>query len=153
MPVGFLTDEQRQWYGRFRGEPTAEDLSLYFHLEGSDRSLIAPRRGSQSAWLWGTACAVRYLGTFPEDLTETPATVVAALGSQLGIEQPECFADYCASRQRWDHTVEIRERGGYEDFSDGRSQFRFNRWLTLCVGQARIGPVNYSIEPARGSFS
>ena len=62
-------------------------------------------------------CAARYLGVFPEDLTATPIAVVSILGRQLSIEHPNCFAEYCASRQRWDHTVEIRERGGYVEFS------------------------------------
>jgi hypothetical protein len=86
-------------------------------------------------------CAVRYLGTFPEDLTETPAAVVGILGRQLGVEQINCFAEYCTSRQRWDHTVEIRERGGYREFSDGATQFRLDRWLyALCwTGTDRPG--------------
>jgi hypothetical protein len=60
-------------------------------------------------------CAARYLGAFPEDLTETPASVLSILGRQLSIEQSG-FPDYCTSRQRWDHTVEIRERRGYREF-------------------------------------
>jgi hypothetical protein len=37
-------------------------------------------------------CAARYVGAFPEDLTETPAVVVSILGRQLSIEHPSCFA-------------------------------------------------------------
>ena len=142
MPVEFLTDEQRRLYGRFHGEPTLEDLARYFHLDDSDRSLIALHRGDHNRLGFAVQlCAVRYVGAFPEDLTETPAAVVSILGRQLSIEHPNCFAEYCTSRQRWDHTVEIRERGGYVEFSDGSTQFRLNRWLyALCwTGTDRPG--------------
>jgi len=142
VPVGFLTDEQRRQYGRFHGEPTPEDLVRYFHLDDSDRSVIALRRGDHNRLGFAVQlCAARYLGAFPEDLTETPAAVVSFLGRQLRIEQPNCFTEYCTSRQRWDHTVEIRERGGYVDFYDGVNQFRLNRWLyALCwTGTDRPG--------------
>jgi Domain of unknown function (DUF4158) len=142
VPVEFLTDEQRRLYGRFHGEPTLEDLARYFHLDDSDRSLIALHRGDHNRLGFAVQlCAVRYVGAFPEDLTETPAAVVSILGRQLSIEHANCFAEYCTSRQRWDHTVEIRERGGYVEFSDGSTQFRLNRWLyALCwTGTDRPG--------------
>jgi TnpA family transposase len=134
VPVGFLTDEQRERYGRFHGEVNSEDISRYFHLDDSDRSLIALNRGNHNRLGFAVQlCTVRYLGAFPEDLTETPATVLSVLGRQLGIEDTTCFGEYCSSRQRWDHTVRIREGSGYSDFSSGSIQFRLNRWLyALC---------------------
>jgi hypothetical protein len=33
VPVGFLTDEQRQRYGRFHGEVNSEDFSRYLGVE------------------------------------------------------------------------------------------------------------------------
>jgi hypothetical protein len=98
------------------------------------RSFIAPRRGDHNRLGFAVQlCTARFLGSFPEDLTETPATVISTLSRQLSIGQPGCFVDYCTGRQRWDHTVEIRERVGYVDFSDQATQFRLNRWLfALC---------------------
>jgi hypothetical protein len=142
VPVGSLTDEQRQRYGRFHGDPTPEDLTRYFHLDDGDRSLVAIHRGDHNRLGFAVQlCAARYLGTFPEDLTETPGVVIAVLAHQLNIEQGNGFADYCTSRQRWDPTVEIRARGGYQEFSDGSTQFRLNRWLyALCwTGTDRPG--------------
>jgi hypothetical protein len=106
VPVGFLTDEQRQRYGRFHGEVNSEDISRYFHMDDSDRNLIALHRGNHNRLGFAVQlCTVRYLGAFPEDLTETPATVVSILGRQLDIEDTTCFGEYCSSRQRWDHTA------------------------------------------------
>ena len=134
MPVGFLTDEQRRQYGRFHGEPNSADLARYFHLDDSDRGLVALRRGDHNRLGFAVQlCTARYLGALPEDLAETPATVVAVLARQLGIESPAGLSEYRATRQRSRHAIEIRQRCGYREFSDPTVQFRLNRWLyALC---------------------
>jgi hypothetical protein len=77
--------------------------------------------------------AVRFLGTFLDDLTGTPARVQSFVGKQIGIEPEDKIAAYQASQWRWRHEIEIRERYGYQAFTDPRLQFRLNRWLyALC---------------------
>lgn len=130
MPVGFLTDEQRRRYGYFHRPPTPEECTRYFHLDDTDRNLIAAHRGDHNRLGFAVQlCTVRFLGTFLDDLSEVPPSVVLLLAQQLSIEKADCITSYCASRQRWDHTGEIRRHGGYTDYSDPIKQFRLNRWL------------------------
>ncbi|EKQ58728.1 transposase, partial [Xanthomonas citri pv. malvacearum str. GSPB1386] len=76
----------------------------------------------------------RFLGTFLEDPTAVPSPVLHTLSSQLGIADPsDCVIDYRTTRQRWQHTSEIRTRYGYREFTGTGVQFRLGRWLcALC---------------------
>jgi TnpA family transposase len=134
MPVGFLTDEQRSRFGRFAGDPSPDQLTRHFHLDDADHDLIDLRRGDHNRLGFAVQlCTARFLGTFLEDLSETPSSVVFFLARQLHVEQPEYFVKYCSGELRWDHAVDIRGRCGYQDFSYPFAQFRLNRWLyALC---------------------
>ncbi|MBU2572893.1 MAG: efflux RND transporter permease subunit [Elusimicrobia bacterium] len=144
MPAEFLTEEQQQRYAHFNSDLTEEELARYFHLDDNDRRLILGRRGDHNRLGFAVQlCTARYIGSFLEDLSEVPAAILSLLARQLDIELPGDFAEYGASRQRWDHTVEIRRHCGYREFSDPSVRFRLNRWLyALCwTGTDRPGAL------------
>jgi TnpA family transposase len=134
MPVSFLTEEQERRYGRYVGEPSSEQLARFFHLDDADRDVIDRRRSDHMRLGFALQlCTARFVGTFLNDPTEAPPGAVAILVRQLGVTDPMSLIRYAASERRYDHTVEIRSRYGYRDFSDPVSQWRLLRWLyALC---------------------
>ncbi|MBU2808928.1 Tn3 family transposase [Acidithiobacillus ferrooxidans F221] len=134
MPVSFLSTTQRERYGRYPDTLSSEELARYFHLD-DDREWIATKRRDSSRLGYALQLTtVRFLGTFLEDPAAVPGTVLHTLLSQLGIGDPSgCVIDYRTTRQRWQHTAEIRTRYGYREFADRGTQFRIGRWLcALC---------------------
>jgi TnpA family transposase len=134
MPVGFLTDSQRSSFGRFTGPPSRQDLSGYFHLDDGDKALVLQKRGDQSRLGFALQLTtVRFLGTFLDDPTDVPPSVIRTIARQLEIGSWRCLSLYQDNRLRWAHTAEIRARHGYRDFGDIQAGLRLTRWLyTLC---------------------
>jgi hypothetical protein len=135
MPVGFLSDEQASRYGRFFGDPTADQLARHFHLDDADRAFVGEHRGDYNRL--GVAVqigSIRLLGTFLEDPGLTPASVIRFAGDQLAIAaSAEMMAAYVASAGRWRHGPRIRERYGYRLLTDFGVTFRLHRFLyALC---------------------
>ena len=120
MPVEFLTDEQAGRYGRYSGDPTSAQLSLYFYLDDRDRSEIAVRRGNYNRLGYALQlCTVRFLGTFLADPTAVPRVVIAHLAKQLDIAEPSCLLHYRERPvTRHEHATEIQRRHGYRDFHE-----------------------------------
>jgi hypothetical protein len=135
MPVSFLSDRQTQYYGRFAGDPTPDQLNRYFHLDDRDRAFVAEHRGDHNrlgvAIQLGT---VRFLGTFLEQPAEVPAIVVDIIADQLVVGDPlTSLTAYAQSAGRWRHGPRIRDRYGYRTFTDFGIAFRLNRFLyALC---------------------
>ncbi len=87
MPTRHLTDAQRQGFARFDGEPSADQLARYFHLDQTDRDLIGGLRGDHNRLGFALMLtSARFLGAFPVSAAEIPVPVVATLIDQLALE-------------------------------------------------------------------
>ena len=152
MAVEFLTIEQRRSHGCFNGEPTADQLARYFHLDDSDQAVIEEHRGDHNRLGFAVQlCTARFLGTFLENLSDTPNGVIAFVGQQLGIRNLAPFADYCHSVTRKAHPVEIRRRYGFRDFSDiSLPNFGLIAGFMHYAGPVQIAQGCFSIVPSPG---
>ena len=134
MPVSFLSNEQRENYGRYAGVPSAHDLARHFHLDDADHAVIAQKRGDHNRLGFAVQLGtVRYLGTFLEDPLAVPGPVLHTLAKQLRIATMEGTHSYSSGRQRWQHATEIRSHYGYVEITERQVGYRLTRWLyALC---------------------
>ena len=134
MPVSFLSNAQRENYGRYAGSPSPHDLARYFHLDDTDHALIAQKRGAHNRLGFAVQLStVRYLGAFLEDPLAVPQPVLQMLVKQLSVEMADTSSTYSTGRQRWQHAIEIRARYGYVEITEPLIGFRLTRWLyALC---------------------
>lgn len=130
MPVSFLTEAQRESYGRYVQPPTLDELARFFYISDDDRALIARRRGSHNKLGFALQLVtVRYLGTFLEDPLDVPHLVLQTISQHLGITELERLNAYRLSEQRWEHSTEIRIKYCYNEITDPIVGFRLIRWL------------------------
>jgi TnpA family transposase len=133
MPVDFLTSEQKAQYGQFFGEPNDTQLARYFHLDKTDLSLIAGRRGDQNRFGFALQLtSARFLGTFLLDINLVPVNAQVFVARQLCIPDMAVLGDY-AKREatKHEHTPLICQHYGYRDFGELPWAFRLIRLLYI----------------------
>ncbi len=131
MAVDFLTNEQKNQYGQFSADLTEIELARYFHLDETDLTFIANRRGNQNKLGFALhLTSVRFLGCFPANLMLVPDKVKLFVAQQLLISSATSLINYSnrATTER-EHTALISKHYGYRDFSDVHSAFRLSRLL------------------------
>ncbi len=131
MHTEFLTEEQKNRYGRYNGDPSDEQMVRYFHLDDTDLNLSADCRGdfNRLGFVLQLTTA-RFLGTFLPNPIEVPEKVTQYLGNQLGIKRDFSFLKEYLERRatRYAHRDKIREFYGYQDFG-GSNRLYLIRWL------------------------
>lgn len=124
MPVGFLTPEQRDYFGRYVGSPSREELERFFYLSDEDRDVIQTLRGDHSRLGYAILLTtVRFLGVLPDKPRSVPSEVQQVLVRQLSITDPDCLLRY-SDHRRWIHAADIQTRYGYRHFTDHDVGFR-----------------------------
>jgi hypothetical protein len=116
MPVGFITQDQRDRFGRYAEVPSREELERYFHLNDEDHEVIQKLRGNHNRLGYAVLLTtVRFVGVLPDKPAETPAEVLQVLCRQLAIDDLDCIQRY-SDHRRWIHAADIQ--GLYAQTSD-----------------------------------
>jgi Domain of unknown function (DUF4158) len=128
VPVNFLTEEQRQRYGRFNADPDPAQLGGFFHLDVDARRHAMAANGARNQLGWAVQLgAARFLGAFLPNPEDVPTIVAEHLARQLGLD-PGDLKGYGEHEARWDHQADIRARYGYRAFGP-EEWLALMRWL------------------------
>ncbi len=109
MPIGFLSDAERERIDGFPAQIVPGDIETYFTLSRADRKQI-PRTTSAANRLrfavqLGT---LRFLGFCPDDLSTTPESVVSFVAKQLDVAPSELARYGRRGQTRTEHLRQIR---------------------------------------------
>ncbi len=90
MPIGFLTDAERERLDGFPAQVVPGDVKIYFTLSRADRrqvprTTLAPNRLGFALQLG----ILRFLGFCPDDLSTAPEAVVAFVAKQIDVPPGE----------------------------------------------------------------
>ena len=120
MPIGFLSDAERERLDGFPAQIVPGDLDTYFILSRADRRQV-PRTTSPANRL-GFALqlgTLRFLGFCPDDLSTVPEAVVAYVARQLDVAPSELARYGRRGQTRTEHLRQIRCYLGFRKATAG----------------------------------
>ncbi|PSU44554.1 Tn3 family transposase [Photobacterium frigidiphilum] len=130
MPIEFLSEEQKNQYGCFTGEPNDTQLARYFHLDDTALALINKRRGDYNRLGFALQLTtVRFLGTFLPDPTDVPINVLNFIAQQVDTGTDNLEQYMSRKVTRYSHSTEIQSFYGYHEFNNAHWRFRLTRLL------------------------
>ncbi len=141
MPKSFVSADVRNRYGRFAGEPDALQLATCFHLDDADIEFLVTK--ATPANRLGLALqfgCVRFLGAFAPDLATVPASVVAYVAGQIGVDDVSVPAGYGRGGTGTRHRQLICHHDGYRDLHNPLVALDLARWLTARAWMADERP-------------
>ncbi|WP_084605501.1 DUF4158 domain-containing protein [Psychromonas aquimarina] len=119
MPIEFLTEEQKNQYGCFNGEPNDTQLVRYFHIDDTALTLINKRRGDYNRLGFALQLTtVRFLGTFLPDRTDVPINVLNFIAQQVDTGTDNLKQYMSRKVTRYSHSTEIQSFYGYHEFNN-----------------------------------
>ncbi len=87
MPGQFFTKAEREKFQSFPSEPTEADIITFFPLSSQEIALVKKRSGNLNRLAFAIQLgALRYLGFVPDELSQTPRTIINYLAKQLKID-------------------------------------------------------------------
>ena len=130
MPTNFLTQDQKESYGKFPKEIDEYDLAKYFLLDERDLEFISKKRGQQNRF--GVALqitSIRFLGTSFNELDKIPYAARKFVATQIDVSNVKVLSGYGKREAtRREHLVDIKKFYGYRDLGE-EWMFRLNRMM------------------------
>lgn len=141
MPFTFLSSAERLRQSHFPNDISESDLIQYFTLTAEDLEQVnLKRQPSNRLGFSLQLCALRYMGFCPEDLQQSPETIVAFLSDQLEIDTDVLSAYGRRSQTRTQHFQQVQNYLGFRSPKPIDLK-RLSKWL-----------VNRALEHDKPSF-
>lgn len=122
MPPRSLSDAEIERLTTWPAEVARSDVAAFFTLRVDDLRWARSHRGAANRLgLAVQLCALAFLGFVPDDLTATPADVVARLADRIGVASSalDRYDDTVIGRARREHVAWVIERAGWRTCGRG----------------------------------
>ena len=88
MPIGFLTEAERERLSRFPEHIPEDDLSVFFWLSEADHQAVNRQHDDRTRLGFALQlCTLRYLGFVPHNLGMAPSSAVGTSRRPLGVRE------------------------------------------------------------------